>query len=428
MTEPSAAPQGAHLVVLIHGLWGNPTHLASLAAGLRTKHPEDALRVLVAERNTSRFTYDGIEVGGERVTQEIEDELERLKTEGVEIAKISIVGYSLGGLIARYCIGLLYGRGRLDTLQPVNFTAFASPFLGVRSPTPGYRGKLWNLLGAHSISTSGRQLFLTDTGRPLLSVLADPDSIFMKGLARFKNRTLYANVQNDRSAPYWTTGVSAKDPYVDLHAVDMRFVSGYEPVVADPEAPVAPKRVVDNSLYGRLVRGSSDVAAALPFLALRTVFLPLGATLFAINACYQTFQSRKRVKLHNESGIGRGFGMYRLPLLAEGPFDAFGPPASQDHLPGTGDVAPGIISEKALVKEPTAAFHDDDLSAFPTLELTPDQFEMIENLDRLGIRKYHVLISLVQHSHAAIIVRWERKAFREGHIVIKHWVEEEFEV
>jgi hypothetical protein len=29
-------------------------------------------------------------------------------------------------------------------------------------------------------------------------VLADPDSIFMRGLAKFRNRVVYANVVNDR--------------------------------------------------------------------------------------------------------------------------------------------------------------------------------------------------------------------------------------
>lgn len=45
--------------------------------------------------------------------------MEKLIGEGQNIKKLSIVGYSLGGLIARYAIGLLYSKGWFDKLEPV---------------------------------------------------------------------------------------------------------------------------------------------------------------------------------------------------------------------------------------------------------------------------------------------------------------------
>ena len=102
-----------HLCVLIHGLWGNPTHLSYLAASLRDKYPEEKLHVLVSKTNSDTFTYDGIDLGAERVTQEIEGHIKDLEGKGCKIRKLSIVGYSLGGLVARYTIGLLctyFGR------------------------------------------------------------------------------------------------------------------------------------------------------------------------------------------------------------------------------------------------------------------------------------------------------------------------------
>jgi Putative serine esterase (DUF676) len=48
-----------------------------------------------------------------------------------------------------------------------------------------------------------------------LEVLADPESIFIKGLAQFERRTLYANIVNDRSAVYYTTGISKTDVGVE---------------------------------------------------------------------------------------------------------------------------------------------------------------------------------------------------------------------
>lgn len=75
-----------------------------------------------------------------------------------ELRKISFVAHSLGGLIARYAIALLYERetqkdsheehekhaldypsnqhnsgGKIAGLEPINFITFATPHLGTRS-------------------------------------------------------------------------------------------------------------------------------------------------------------------------------------------------------------------------------------------------------------------------------------------------------
>lgn len=65
---------------------------------------------------------------------------------------------------------------------------------------------------------------------------------------------------------------------------------------------------------------------------------------------------------------------------------------------------------------------------FPILALTSDQFAMIEALDNVGFRKFPVYIHNVRHSHAAMIVRSPRKAFDEGKVVVRHWLEAEFEI
>lgn len=100
-------------------LWGNPDHLKVMANELRKKHPEESLHILVAKRNCGSFTYDGIELGGERVCAEIEDEIEKLAREGQTIKKLSVVGYSLGGLVGRYAVGLLESKGMFEKITPV---------------------------------------------------------------------------------------------------------------------------------------------------------------------------------------------------------------------------------------------------------------------------------------------------------------------
>lgn len=118
-------------------LWGNPNHLGFVASSLREAYGEDKLHILNAKRNSGSFTYDGIELGGERVAQEIEECLDELARSGQIIHQLSVVGYSLGGLVARYAIGLLYHKGYFDRLEAVNFTTFVTPHLGTIAPSDG---------------------------------------------------------------------------------------------------------------------------------------------------------------------------------------------------------------------------------------------------------------------------------------------------
>lgn len=91
--------------------------MRNIAKVLRTEYPEDELYLLIAKQNSGSFTYDGVERGGERVCAEIEEELRTIESKGGKIKKLSVVGYSLGGLVARYAVGLLYAKGVLDTVE-----------------------------------------------------------------------------------------------------------------------------------------------------------------------------------------------------------------------------------------------------------------------------------------------------------------------
>lgn len=100
-------------------LWGNPNHMNNIAKTLRAQHSPDELYLLLAKRNSGSFTYDGIELGGERVCAEIIEELRMIENNGGKIKKLSVVGYSLGGLVSRYAVGLLYAKGILDSVECV---------------------------------------------------------------------------------------------------------------------------------------------------------------------------------------------------------------------------------------------------------------------------------------------------------------------
>lgn len=434
-----------HLCVLIHGLWGNPHHLEYVRKSLEEKYNSDELVVYSAKRNIGSLTYDGIEIGAERVAKEIEDVMEHLTREGHTITKFSIIGYSLGGLVARYVVGLLYHQGFFDKVDPINFDTFVTPHLGVRTPLIGYQNQIWNILGARTLSTSGRQLFTIDdfrnTGRPLLSILADPESIFIHALRRFKRRALYTNVVNDRSAVYYTTGISRVDPYTNLDKVKLNYVKGYEFIILDPDVPVekAPERGLP-TFYERIQGGSRTIVRRAPIFLALGLLIPVAVSVFLVNSVYQTFRSRRRIQLHESDSEGH-FGVYRIPHMVqdmrrglEGAFESVNSAQRQEYLPEgseeltnappsptlkRADTIDSLLSEKSEANRPPD---------FPALALTSDQFAMINVLDDVGFRKYPVHIHSSSHSHAAIIVRTPRAAFEDGKVVVKHWLTEEFEI
>lgn len=439
-----------HLVVLFHGLWGNPVHLAHLRETILKAHGDKGVYVLLPKSNKDSFTYDGIEVGAERIMHEIENVISDIRAvqeaEGkeVKLSKISMAGYSLGGLVARYTVGLLYKNGVLDTLQPINFTTFATPHLGVRTPRTGSRAQIWNFLGSRTLSTSGQQMFLVDdfrgTGRPLLAVLADEKSIFVKGLSMFRRKSVYANTINDRSVPYYTSGITSVDPFVDMDTVDVHPLPDQDlPVVLDPENPVSPRKPpsaeekqVALSWRARYLI-SDKTRESLPFYAFLCTALPLAVPLFLVNAGYQTFKSAQRVRLH-ESGSAIDLKRYRIPLLedAQGLQDRLMERVAGErtHLneegaegylptPPPEQQQPSPASSSTKLVRPSSEKKD---SPWPTLALTDEQFQMIENLDAyVGFTKYPVHIQKVRHTHAAIVVRMEKDSFVEGKCVSGHW-------
>lgn len=312
---------------------------------------------------------------------------------------------------------------------------------------------------------SGRQLFIIDkfreTDRPLLSVLADPNSIFIKGLAQFKRRTLYSNIINDRSAVYYTTGLSKVDPYVDLNKVNINYLEGYEDVLVDASNPVkSPEPVVElPTFYSRLATRSQSFLNRLPFTLILIIFIPFGCLALLVNTVV-LWRSRQRIRRYDSV-------TYHTPLLITGMrevvedvYENLNSAQSHEYL------ASGNEEETLAENTPTSSRRErpespiasrtlvDDASPSeklepkstvdqtssidslpraqtrhvetPTLALAPAQFAMIQALDSIGWRKYPVHIHKVRHSHAAIIVRMDRKGFSEGYVILRHWLDEEF--
>jgi hypothetical protein len=306
----------------------------------------------------------------------------------------------------------------------------------VRAPLRGWHSHVWNALGGRILSMSGRQLFtidnFRDTGRPLLAVLADPKSIFMESLSRFKRRTLYANAVNDRSAPYYTTAVDKTDPYRDQERVKPNYVKGYEDVILDPHNPVSPciPKREPTTLASIQEQGVTYVKNAL-FAMFLVVFVPVGVMALLVNSAVQTCRSSRRIRLHEAGLAGIKLDNYRMPFMinelqgaVENAYENLNSAHQEEYLESPDEEVEAGMDEgerRTLTLE-----RKQSHPQWPTLALTSHQFEMIKAFDVLGWNKYTVWIHQVRQSHAAIIVRTEKPSFAEGHVVLKHWLNEEF--
>jgi hypothetical protein len=310
-----------------------------------------------------------------------------------------------------------------------------------------------NVLGARILSASGRQLFsideFRDTGKPLLEVLGDPESIFIKGLAKFERRTLYANIVNDRSAVYYTTGISKIDPFTYIDKVKVTYLEGYEGVIVDPTVPVTFKEPdpVDLAYSERVSKQLNAFVGRIPLVLALMIILPLGSAVFLINSGYQSVKSSRRIRLHENGLAGIKPSEYRVPLLIKGVQEAVEDAyenlnSAQDNeylaVDAEGNIDGGVSSSSGNGASQPAGDQPPELSRvnseksdssqhiFPMLALAPYQLRVVDTLNSLGWRKYPVHIRKLRHSHAAIIVRVQKPKYSEGYEVFRHWLDGEF--
>uniref|UniRef100_A0A0D9WM27 DUF676 domain-containing protein n=1 Tax=Leersia perrieri TaxID=77586 RepID=A0A0D9WM27_9ORYZ len=214
-----------HLLILVHGIMASSSDWTYGEAVLKRRLGDDFF-IYASSSNIYTKTFDGIDVAGRRLANEVLDVIR--KTDGLR--KISFLAHSLGGLFARYAISILYstetngagqsgvcsditnegseksgctsGLGAISELEPINFITLATPHLGVRG-----KNQLAAPLAPLVVGRTGAQLFLTD-GEPskpplLLQMASDhEEKKFISALAAFKNRILYANVSYDRILPF----------------------------------------------------------------------------------------------------------------------------------------------------------------------------------------------------------------------------------
>lgn len=235
-----------HLFVLIHGLWGNHGHMRSLME-VYTKQFGSSETVFFSPSENALFkTFDGIEIIGYRTLLEIYQFIKCFK-DG-PITKISVLGYSMGGLVARFVLGKMFGEYHdlFEGIEPQIFITMATPHLGVQFYNPRryfFKGLLqfcMKLIGSNIIGKSGRELFVVNKHNEILVKLGEGE--YLEALRKFKWRVAFANVNNDRSVAFYTGFISDCDPFINT-GNQLKYV--FEEKIPGRGYTYGPPRIID---------------------------------------------------------------------------------------------------------------------------------------------------------------------------------------
>ncbi|KAH7108317.1 putative serine esterase-domain-containing protein [Auriculariales sp. MPI-PUGE-AT-0066] len=449
------APNQVHLLVITHGLWGNPAHVASVAKMIRENHAELAaaqgidLEVVVPETNRDLFTYDGIDWCAERVVKETLARKEHIEADGSRrVTRLSMFGYSLGGLMARYAVGILQAQGFFQTVEPVNFCTFATPHIGILGDGSFWR-RFLEFMGTKLLSRTGKQFFAQDKwspdGKPLLAVLADKDRLFHKALSSFKHIHIYANGVQDVTVPFYTGFITTNDPFLNWkeRGLQVTFEEKYAPILKSytlpdtPPPPPLPKTWFEKLSPPRLppfIKGRFSRGFVYIFFP---VLVPLVISMVIVRFALATHSSQRRIRLMEKDTVGDTRLVHMLRELEQEVGEAVA-----DMVEQQGDRDPEALAsvleskgQRSRSDVKVSVHHAETLE--PLVPSTPERRRgeaiftplhrrMVADLNSIPHMKKHIaFIPEFRNSHATIIVRDpDQFDFHEiGRGVIRHWID-----
>ncbi|KAI9304981.1 putative serine esterase-domain-containing protein [Cunninghamella echinulata] len=422
---------GTSLIVLQHGLWGSSSHMKFIEKSLQDKFKDKNIVILNSTVNEGKYTYDGVDICGERLAKKIKNSIKELAKKGKKVNKINVIGYSLGGLILRYSMGLLYQEGFFDKVKPGFFVTFATPHIGVRHPRKTLFAKVFNFCSGFLVSRTGEQLQLidNDNSEPLLSLLATPEKPYYQALSKFETIRTYANIINDRTVPYWTAAFLNQDyfEHFDKVALEMdqdypAIITGYDSINSKKTTKFKPKRLLKK-------------ARKLLFYILIPLLFPIYATIIIVFIGGQGVLSRLRVKKLLEKNKSFSYSSISIDSDSTVDQDASDDEHSNPILSATLDamnITPDDEDEQESEKEhKTIHTSNNWCNVEPSEPIKKYAQELPFDNHTLNIQKnlntlpwQKVLVCLhTFNAHGSIVCRQSIHTNDHGRSVIKHFVD-----
>ncbi|KAG9044817.1 hypothetical protein FS837_007500 [Tulasnella sp. UAMH 9824] len=443
-----------HLLVCVHGMWGEPGHVSRLAEVVKETHPEPEdgveLDVLVAETNRDENTYDGVDWGAERVIEEIKARITSIEGSAPssssairrKVTRFSIFGYSLGGLVSRYTVGILYATKFFDTVKPINFATIATPHIGLTRYRGSFLSGLTHTLGPRLLSRTGKQFYAKDNddwgdgkGKPLVEAMSEKDSVFFEGLSQFKHILFVGNAIDDLTVPFVTACVEPYDPFSG-HAesgIDIELDERYAPIIKSFKYPDVPPTLPPKKGYVARLKDWWNAPSALPpflqmrfplnilFYILLPILIPMVIMLIIGNFTWNSVKSKKRIRLlearetDNRSAIVK-FVSNLEHRVEDAVVEMMEDEGSQNQLTDpeknyTTTRIPPLPTRRSKTRRQSVSYppitpHPNPVRSAAQPALTPLQLRIIENLNQLPrLHKAFVWLDGLRNTHATIVCR-----------------------
>lgn len=413
-----------HLFVLIHGLWGNHGHMKSLMEVYGKQFGSSDMIFFSPSENALFKTFDGIEIIGIRTLVEIYQFIKSFKDGS--ITKISVLGYSMGGLVARFVVGKMFGEYQdlFEGIEPQIFVTMATPHLGVQFYNPRryfFKGLLQfgiRLIGSNIIGKSGRELFVVDSSNDILVKLSKGE--YLEALRSFKWRVAFANVNNDRSVAFYTGFISDRDPFIST-GNQLKYV--FEEKIPGRNYSHGPPRIIDlDGLDASRLRELSRSHKMKKFGRLLTfiaffgiVLLPLAICINVGGTIYSHLVNYRHRKILNDAaapnivrrrlqfnGSVREFTEDVYRTIVGNPMTETTDTSNGDSPSGSSELSYDFISWKEFVQRHTAIWKN--IKEFEPLPFDENRKTMYRNLNSLEWIRVPVYIKML-NSHGAMVAR-----------------------
>jgi hypothetical protein len=196
MSSSSTINRKTHACFVVHGLSATTEDMKFVSSSLIQEHGND-VDVIASTANEGILysifsTTDGIAEGGARLSKEVSTYLQQHP----QVKRLSFCAHSNGGNYVRYAVKLLQDELE-ETVEFINYIAFATPHCGVRS----FVGRIVGLnrfvdffLHAGILGQTGRDMIQHGDAISSGSLLQQMsiEKSFLNAMKRFKNRTIIA--------------------------------------------------------------------------------------------------------------------------------------------------------------------------------------------------------------------------------------------
>lgn len=223
-----------HLIIIQNGLNGFSFAMKYVLNYYQKHLDKNNYKIVVSNVNDFINTHDGLENMGIRLSKFVIDQTDN-KTK-----KISFVGHSLGGLMIRSCIKILFEKNYFDNVIPCGLISITTPHMGIFEID-----NVRKFCANWFLGKTGQELLLQDKEN-ILYEMTGPKYLNVMNL--FKHKVVYANIKGDTSVSYKTASITTTEfeKFNDIPTKHKLYIVIEPNNFVNPDIPSSVQKIHEN--------------------------------------------------------------------------------------------------------------------------------------------------------------------------------------